>query len=143
MFRFKNVLQIIINGIFKIIGCVCDILGTDASKGPCNRTTGECHCLPNVQGDSCNECKPEHWKIASGEGCEACDCDDVGSRSRQCNLVCFQLSVFNACYLCVIVFLPVNCSTTVNATVSRDSVEGNVTNVRLITGEIPTMSVSV
>ena len=31
-------------------------------------------------------CKENHWKIASGEGCEACDCDPVGSTSESCNL---------------------------------------------------------
>ena len=31
-------------------------------------------------------CKENHWKIASGEGCEACDCDPVGSTSEACNL---------------------------------------------------------
>ena len=44
----------------------------------CDRETGKCNCLPNVVGDYCSECKENHWKIASGEGCEACDCDPVG-----------------------------------------------------------------
>ena len=44
----------------------------------CDRVTGLCNCLPNVVGDYCDECKENHWKIASGEGCEACACDPVG-----------------------------------------------------------------
>ncbi|XP_075218526.1 laminin subunit beta-1-like [Lycorma delicatula] len=65
--------------------CVCDILGTDAKAGPCDRITGQCPCLPNVIGQECDECKPNHWKIASGTGCEPCNCDKVGSTSEPCN----------------------------------------------------------
>ena len=58
--------------------CTCDILGTDPEKFACDRVTGKCNCLPNVVGDTCSECAENHWKIASGEGCEFCDCDPVG-----------------------------------------------------------------
>lgn len=66
--------------------CVCDILGTDKSKGDCDKNTGQCPCLPNVIGFSCDQCVANHWKIASGEGCEPCDCDPVGSLDVECNL---------------------------------------------------------
>ncbi|XP_063219684.1 laminin subunit beta-1 isoform X2 [Bacillus rossius redtenbacheri] len=66
--------------------CVCDLLGTDKNAGPCSRETGQCPCLPNVIGLSCDECAENHWKIASGTGCEPCNCDPVGSYSDQCNL---------------------------------------------------------
>lgn len=65
--------------------CVCSLLGANQSQEYCNRTTGQCPCLPNVVGLECNECKQNHWKIASGNGCEPCDCDSVGSHSQQCN----------------------------------------------------------
>ncbi|XP_059469528.1 laminin subunit beta-1 isoform X2 [Neocloeon triangulifer] len=65
--------------------CICNILGTDKAVGECDRSTGQCPCLPNVVGLSCDQCAENHWKIASGEGCEACDCDPVGSTSDQCN----------------------------------------------------------
>lgn len=65
--------------------CVCNILGTDLSSGPCNPLNGQCPCLPNVEGLSCDACAKNHWKIASGEGCESCDCDPVGSLQEQCN----------------------------------------------------------
>ncbi|KAI5734580.1 hypothetical protein M8J77_008341 [Diaphorina citri] len=66
--------------------CTCNILGIDHSKGPCDRTTGQCPCLPNVIGVSCDRCLKNHWKIASGTGCEPCDCDPIGSVDvTECN----------------------------------------------------------
>lgn len=72
-----------------VLECVCSILGTNKSAGFCDAMTGQCPCLPNVNGTSCDECNENHWKIASGIGCEACDCDLVGSYSEQCNKVKF------------------------------------------------------
>jgi len=66
--------------------CTCNMLGTDPNRFDCDRRTGECTCLPNVEGSQCDRCKPNHWKIASGEGCEACDCDPVGSTGETCDL---------------------------------------------------------
>ena len=77
-----------------VLECVCDLLGTNATAGPCDRTTGQCPCLPNVIGLSCDTCKENHWKIASGNGCEPCGCDPVGSYSEQCNYVSFYLFCF-------------------------------------------------
>ena len=34
--------------------CVCDPLGTDPSGVACNRYTGQCNCLPNVEGEQCD-----------------------------------------------------------------------------------------
>ena len=51
----------------------------------CDRVTGECNCLPNVQGEHCEECIENHWKIASGQGCEPCACDPIGSTGESCN----------------------------------------------------------
>lgn len=72
--------------------CVCNLLGTDSSIRYCDRQTGQCPCLPNVIGQSCDECAENHWKIASGTGCEPCDCDPVGSTAEQCNLYDGQCS---------------------------------------------------
>lgn len=65
--------------------CVCNLLGTNQNAGPCDAVTGQCPCLPNVMGKSCDRCAVNHWKIASGEGCEACDCDPQGSYTLKCN----------------------------------------------------------
>lgn len=65
--------------------CVCELLGTDSNAGPCDRITGQCPCLPNVIGRTCDQCLENHWKIASGTGCEPCACDPIGSYSEQCN----------------------------------------------------------
>ena len=34
--------------------CICDILGSDPERFDCDRVTGDCHCLPNVEGKSCD-----------------------------------------------------------------------------------------
>ncbi|KAK2178481.1 hypothetical protein NP493_542g02038 [Ridgeia piscesae] len=65
--------------------CVCNLLGTDRNAGPCDPRTGQCACLPNVIGLRCDSCAPNFWKIASGEGCESCNCDPRGALSTQCN----------------------------------------------------------
>lgn len=65
--------------------CQCEILGTNSSIQHCDRYTGQCPCLPNVEGVQCDRCITNHWKIASGEGCEHCNCDTIGSESDQCN----------------------------------------------------------
>ena len=66
--------------------CVCDLLGTDPNQFDCDRFTGDCHCLTNVEGKSCDRCIDNHWGIARGEGCEPCACDMVGSLSESCNV---------------------------------------------------------
>ena len=63
-----------------------DTFHDDDSRKACDRETGECNCLPNVVGKYCSECKENHWKIASGEGCIDCACDPVGSTGEQCDV---------------------------------------------------------
>ncbi|XP_058795433.1 laminin subunit beta-1 isoform X2 [Phymastichus coffea] len=65
--------------------CGCNILGTDSSAGSCNHRTGQCPCLPHVIGQVCDTCEDYHWRIASGQGCDPCECDVVGSVSDRCN----------------------------------------------------------
>ncbi|VDK43423.1 unnamed protein product [Anisakis simplex] len=72
--------------------CVCNDLGTNRTAGACDRVSGQCVCLPNVIGQQCDVCAPQHFDLASGKGCEACSCDpngvllDVdGKPELQCN----------------------------------------------------------
>ncbi|XP_031335758.1 laminin subunit beta-1 isoform X2 [Photinus pyralis] len=66
--------------------CVCHMLGTNSSAGPCNAYNGQCLCHVNVIGKQCDQCAENHWKIASGSGCVPCNCDPIGSERLQCNL---------------------------------------------------------
>ena len=34
--------------------CVCNMLGTDPDNFECDRFTGDCNCLPNVEGRECD-----------------------------------------------------------------------------------------
>lgn len=67
--------------------CGCNVLGTDKAAGSCNHRTGQCPCLPHVIGQLCDSCEENHWRIASGQGCDPCECDVVGSISDRfvCN----------------------------------------------------------
>uniref|UniRef100_A0A8C3S723 Laminin subunit beta 3 n=1 Tax=Chelydra serpentina TaxID=8475 RepID=A0A8C3S723_CHESE len=64
--------------------CACNMLGT-RQDAPCDDETGRCFCLPNVVGANCDQCSANHWKIASGQGCQPCNCDPRNSFSPQCN----------------------------------------------------------
>lgn len=73
-------------------GCSCNPLGTDPSTcGPqqchCDRHSGQCHCLPHVEGQSCDRCSPNFWNLASGKGCQPCACHPEHSLTPTCNQV--------------------------------------------------------
>lgn len=61
--------------------CTCNFLGTERRQCStrdecvCNRGTGQCQCLPNVIGLTCDHCATNYWNLASGHGCESCNCD--------------------------------------------------------------------
>ncbi|XP_053572558.1 laminin subunit beta-1 [Bombina bombina] len=71
--------------------CVCNYLGTEPEhcNGEvdcnCDKTTGQCPCLPNVIGQSCDRCAPNTWKLASSTGCESCGCHATRSLGPSCN----------------------------------------------------------
>uniref|UniRef100_A0A4W3H7S0 Laminin subunit beta-1-like n=1 Tax=Callorhinchus milii TaxID=7868 RepID=A0A4W3H7S0_CALMI len=73
------------------IKCVCNYLGTahhqcvTTDECRCNQTTGQCPCLPNVTGLRCDRCASNTWKLASGTGCERCNCNEVHSLDMSCN----------------------------------------------------------
>ncbi|XP_061222234.1 laminin subunit beta-4 isoform X3 [Neopsephotus bourkii] len=72
--------------------CTCSLSGVHPSMCPggdaaclCDPATGACPCLPNVEGITCNQCASGYWDLASGKGCQLCDCDPKNSQSNQCN----------------------------------------------------------
>ncbi|KAG2459846.1 LAMB4 protein, partial [Polypterus senegalus] len=88
---FDSVFNITVQNIFFLLACACNPFGSHSKACPspdlcvCDETTGQCPCLPNVTGKNCEECTPGYWDMASGEGCQPCDCDPRGSLGTQCN----------------------------------------------------------
>lgn len=72
------------------------MLGTNGgSETPCDRISGQCPCLPNVKGSACDTCEENHWKLASGKGCDECQCDPNGvtlDHQGQPRLQCHSVS---------------------------------------------------
>lgn len=74
----------------KCHSCDCFALGTFADEETgqvrqCDLETGQCECKKNVKGRNCNECKNGYWNILSGEGCEECKCNPLGSYNQTCD----------------------------------------------------------
>ncbi|XP_064375119.1 laminin subunit beta-2 [Dromaius novaehollandiae] len=77
--------------------CSCNTLGTDPSTcGPqqcqCDGRSGQCRCLPHVEGQSCDRCSPNFWNLGSGQGCEPCACHPQHALSPACNQFTGQCS---------------------------------------------------
>ncbi|XP_078270415.1 LOW QUALITY PROTEIN: laminin subunit beta-2-like, partial [Rhinoraja longicauda] len=76
--------------------CTCNMLGTASShclpqEGcECDRTTGQCPCLPSVTSQNCDRCAPDHWNLAGGSGCQLCHCAATNAFSATCNEVSGQ-----------------------------------------------------
>lgn len=81
--------------------CMCNPAGVHPAMCPggnaaclCDPATGTCPCLPNVVGTTCDQCASGYWDLASGKGCQICDCDERNSLSNQCNqarkILCFR-----------------------------------------------------
>ncbi|XP_016060358.1 PREDICTED: laminin subunit alpha-2 [Miniopterus natalensis] len=62
--------------------CRCNANGSLSEV--CHTRTGQCECRPNVQGQRCDECKPETFGLHSARGCVPCNCNSFGSKSFDC-----------------------------------------------------------
>lgn len=73
------------------VACNCNPVGTEL-KDPlsnilvCNYATGQCPCKSHVEGKHCDICAEGYWNIASGNGCEPCNCDPIGSLDGTCDI---------------------------------------------------------
>lgn len=68
--------------------CSCYAPGTEQDENgisQCDQVTGLCHCKRNIIGRDCGECQPGYFNIMSGNGCENCMCDPVGSYNSTCD----------------------------------------------------------
>lgn len=63
----------------------CNCYGPGSVSFECDRTTGDCECLPFVRGRDCSYCRNRYWNINSGRGCEPCECSTIGSTMQNCN----------------------------------------------------------
>ncbi|XP_069688400.1 laminin subunit gamma-1 [Periplaneta americana] len=69
--------------------CQCYHAGTqETGFGPpvCDQLSGQCHCKAHVIGKNCDRCEDGFYNIVSGEGCQPCNCDLVGSVNHTCDL---------------------------------------------------------
>ncbi|KAF5907983.1 laminin subunit beta-1-like, partial [Clarias magur] len=70
--------------------CMCQLLGTDHhncvdGECECDQVSGQCPCLPRVEGQHCDRCAPNTWNFQSGKGCQPCQCHPTHSYSPSCN----------------------------------------------------------
>uniref|UniRef100_A0A665TLL1 Laminin, alpha 1 n=1 Tax=Echeneis naucrates TaxID=173247 RepID=A0A665TLL1_ECHNA len=63
--------------------CGCDVRG--ALSSVCDVTTGQCSCWENVTGRTCDRCQSGFFGLQSGQSCQACSCNQLGSVSESCN----------------------------------------------------------
>ncbi|XP_007578148.1 laminin subunit gamma-1 [Poecilia formosa] len=70
----------------KCAACSCSPLGTVDQQTSCSPVTGQCQCLPNVDGRDCSACQLGFFNLQSGSGCEECNCNPIGSTSGDCDI---------------------------------------------------------
>uniref|UniRef100_A0A8C4E0V6 Laminin subunit gamma-1 n=1 Tax=Dicentrarchus labrax TaxID=13489 RepID=A0A8C4E0V6_DICLA len=70
--------------------CSCSPSGTVDRQTGCSQVTGQCQCLPNVAERDCSACQPGFFNLQSGNGCERCNCNPIGSTNGQCDITTGQ-----------------------------------------------------
>ena len=56
--------------------CACNQFGSDSDQ--CDKSSGQCRCVPGVTGRACDTCKPRHI-LSSARSCQNCNDGCVGS----------------------------------------------------------------
>uniref|UniRef100_A0A8C6SCS1 Laminin, gamma 1 n=1 Tax=Neogobius melanostomus TaxID=47308 RepID=A0A8C6SCS1_9GOBI len=74
----------------KCKACTCSPFGTVDQQTSCSQVTGQCPCLPNVAERDCSACEPGFYNLHSGNGCERCNCNPIGSTNGQCDVLSGQ-----------------------------------------------------
>ncbi|XP_041048727.1 laminin subunit gamma-3 [Carcharodon carcharias] len=64
--------------------CNCDPVGSTNEVQTCNPGSGQCECLPHVNGRDCSQCEPGYYNLQPAVGCLSCACHPVGSRNNYC-----------------------------------------------------------
>ncbi|XP_067248417.1 laminin subunit beta-1b isoform X1 [Chanodichthys erythropterus] len=77
--------------------CMCHLVGSSRHSCvdglcECDRDSGQCPCLPGVEGQHCDRCAPNTWNLNSGKGCQPCQCHPKHSYSSSCDLLSGQCS---------------------------------------------------
>nr|CAG4649913.1 EOG090X005Q [Sida crystallina] len=52
----------------------------------CDQVSGQCQCKPYIAGRNCDRCLDGYFDLDSDNGCQACNCDPIGSVNRTCNV---------------------------------------------------------
>lgn len=69
--------------------CECYPPGTELNPTGlpvCNQVSGACHCKPHVAGRNCDVCEDGFYNLQSGQGCQGCNCDPIGSFNQTCDI---------------------------------------------------------
>ncbi|KAL3276258.1 hypothetical protein HHI36_020973 [Cryptolaemus montrouzieri] len=69
--------------------CQCYPPGTELNPSGlpvCNQVSGFCHCKPHVVGKNCDLCEDGYYNLQSGQGCQTCGCDPIGSLNQTCDI---------------------------------------------------------
>ncbi|XP_017260379.1 laminin subunit gamma-1, partial [Kryptolebias marmoratus] len=70
--------------------CSCSRLGTVNQQTSCSQVTGQCPCLSNVIKRDCSACQVGFFNLQSGNGCDRCNCNSIGSTSGLCDIISGQ-----------------------------------------------------
>ncbi|XP_078282023.1 multiple epidermal growth factor-like domains protein 9 [Rhinoraja longicauda] len=68
----------------QVFQCNCSVVGS-ANETMCNVSSGQCECLPGYSGLQCSDCAEGFHHHGTSGLCTACECNDRGATSSQCN----------------------------------------------------------